>query len=512
MRPVLGALLLASFSVPSSADLLIGKVVDSAGQPVAGVDIDIDNLRGGGDPPVSGDFTDAFGNFSVTVPAGFYDIIFVPPKPPLTTHLISVVPNVIVAGTKDLGTVTLTPGIAFSGRTVTSSGVPVSNINLDIKNASGVELLVTGDHTDAAGKFLMAAPMTEFIVEFVTTGAVWPTTLAPKAFHIAPTGATDLGDIVLPDGFVVSGFVNGPGGALQGADLDATDTVTDEKLFTPGDNTDTFGFFDFIVPAGTYDFGVCPPLGLLLAGTEIQSVTVTADTFLGTAMLNPGVVLTGTVTDSFGAPLVGVDLDAFDPSTGSGVVLCDDNTDLAGAYSVIVPSGIYNLRWEAPLSMPYGSVEQLGVAVGGTTVADAVLPDCPFFTLYGVGTAGSGGIVPHLETSGGAPRKGNPDIAYELSDGRGGSVAVLAISLASSSLPLFGGTVLIDLGQMIVTVPLVLSGAFGSPGVGAATFPFPVPIDNLLVGLTLYHQYVGIDPEAPANFSMSEGMALTFCP
>ena len=67
----------------------------------------------------------------------------------------------------------------------------------------------------------------------------------------------------------------GPSGPVQNADFDVVDVVTDLELFTPGDNTDASGFFDFVVPAGLFNFEVCPPAGALLVGAELENVTIT---------------------------------------------------------------------------------------------------------------------------------------------------------------------------------------------------------------------------------------------
>ena len=66
-------------ALPTAADNLIGRVVDSNGVGVVGVDIDVDNLGSGGDPDIFNDGTDAQGFFNVTLPPGQYVVRFTPP-------------------------------------------------------------------------------------------------------------------------------------------------------------------------------------------------------------------------------------------------------------------------------------------------------------------------------------------------------------------------------------------------------------------------------------------------
>ena len=490
---------------------MTGKVVDAAGQPVAGVNIDSEDLLLGGDPIVSGDTTDALGNFAVTLPGGLYDLSFKPPAPPATTHLVQTLEGIAVVGTVNVGTVVLPAGVALSGRTVTAGGLPVAGVNLDVElAATGEDLVLPGDLTDALGQFLVAVPAAPIEVSFDASGLALPL-LASVAVDVTPSGPLDLGDVVLPPGFHLTGQALAGGQPVVNADLDVFDAAGD-KLYTPGDNTDAGGFFDVVVPAGTLDLRICPELSDLVAPKIVPGVVVGGPLALGTVILDPGVLLSGIVTSGAGVPLENVDLDVLVAGAGTAVALCGDNTDAGGKYTVVVAPGTYDLRFEPPYAQPYGTTLTPGVAVGGPTLQDAVLPDCPFFTSYGSGTAGTGGVVPVLASSGGAPREGNPDYAYELSAGVGGGAAFLAVAFGQGLLPILGGTILLDVTSIKLTVPLALGGAPGAPGAGAASYPLPVPIDAPLLGLTVYNQFLVLDPGAPAGFAMSQGTSITFCP
>lgn len=509
--PLLLLLLLSGLALPASADVVTGHVVDSNGLPVAGVDIDIKTL-GGDDLPIIDDGTDASGNFSIVVPAGLYDVLFFPPAPPVTTHLSTVVEDVVVVGTKNLGTIVLPPGVAVTGRCVTTTAIPVAGVNLDVHLDGGGDLLLKGDTTGPTGQFSLAVPTQPLELRFKTFGAVWPSPLAPKALPLSPVSSINLGDVVLLPGFIVSGTLAGPGGPLSGGDIDVNDAVTGDEVYTPDDNTDDSGDWSIVLAAGIYDVQYCPPTGALLVSKETKDVVVSAGLSLGTTVLSPGVVLSGTVKNAAGQPLASVDVDVTNSFTDVEVPLCNDNTSASGVYSVVVPTGTFDVEFEPPYSIPYGSATVLDQVITGPKTVNGVLPSCPFFVNYGVGTAGTGGFVPHLQTSGGAPRGGNPNFTYQLSKGLGGAPAVLAASLFPSSLPLFGGIVLVDVTHLLATVPLTLSGPAGAGGVGAASFKLPVPITPSLYGFTIYNQFIAIDFAAPASFSMSEGMSYTFCP
>jgi hypothetical protein len=230
--------------------------------------------------------------------------------------------------------------------------------------------------------------------------------------------------------------------------------------------------------------------------------------------LEPGVVLSGRIEAYDGTIYEDCDVDVRRTSTGDSVVTPGDNTDVLGNYAIVIPTGTFEILFSPPgpgYDLPLGAELHSGVVVTGSTVLDGVLPHCPGGSNYGTGLAGTGGVVPHLTDSGGAPRAGNDAYAWELQDGRGGAIAVLAGSLGSWSVPFRGGTLLIDGTPGAYSVFYVpLGGTSGAAGAGTATFPFPAPIIDL-VGVTVYGQFVVLDPEAVQNFAFSEGLAVTFC-
>ncbi len=372
--PVLSLLLLAG---PAAADLITGQVVDPNGVGVPGVNLDAIDLINGGQATLFNDGADANGFFTTTIPAGVYRIVFKPPAPPTTTLLVVEVNNVVVSGTKNMGTIALPLGVSLGGRTVDVNGFPVANLNVDVIDlGTGQKVPLQGDNTNAFGNFTIAVPTTPIEVQF-RTDSISPT-LAPEAMELTLSANTNLGDITLHPGFLLSGLVQRSGGSpVSGADTDVLDSLSRVKRFTPNDNTDSSGVFSVVVPAGTFDIEVCPRAVDLLVGAEVLGAVVSGNTDVGVITLGSGVVLSGTITDYLGAPVQGADVDVRDSASGVAVVLCSDNSNASGAYSVVVPTGTFKVVFSPPgeCASGLGQDSNGGVVVSGNTVLDGVLPD-----------------------------------------------------------------------------------------------------------------------------------------
>ena len=80
----------------------------------------------------------------------------------------------------------------------------------------------------------------------------------------------------------------------------------------------------------------------------------------------------------------------------------------------------------------------------------------------------------------------------------------LLLSVLPAELPLFGGTLLVDPGAMLL-VPVAADAA------GEVVLPLPVPNDPALVGGTLYQQLALRDAGQPVGWAFSNRLAATFC-
>ncbi|MCP3915354.1 MAG: carboxypeptidase regulatory-like domain-containing protein [bacterium] len=497
LAPTAG-LLFASLIAGADADTISGRVVDANGVGVSGVDLDVFEQNSGNEVPVTNGASGAGGIFNALIAApGVYRVVFKPPAPPVTTHLIVQVENVVVVGMANMGDVALPAGVALSGRAVRAGGTPVPGVDLDLYDASGTELMLQGDQTDANGNFVLAAPFGAVELQFDTSTVPSPL-LAPERRELDLSGNTNIGNVQLELGYVLSATVRRTSGTpVSNADLDVVDIATGDERFTPGDNTNGSGFVDVVVPAGTWDVEVCPPFADRLLGRVLR-VTISSTTNLGNVTLQPGFVLSGQVRDGNGSPIVNVDLDVI--RAGLEVTLCGDNTDAAGNYAVIVPSGNLDLIYTPPYELPFGSLTIPDRPVGGDASESVVLPDCPCAAPMGVATPGTGGIAPVLTANGGCMRIGNPDWAVTLSQGRGGAAGALFFNLGQLNAPRgLAGQTGAQLIAPLATVPFTLNGAAGAAGAGSYSRGFPLPADPQLAGLSLSASAIVFDPAAPAG-------------
>ncbi|MEQ1893866.1 MAG: carboxypeptidase-like regulatory domain-containing protein, partial [Planctomycetota bacterium] len=312
------------------------------------------------------------GNFSATLPGGVYRIEV---RAPAGSSLVGLtLPNVVVAGTKNLGALTLRVGVLVSGRALDANGVAVGGVNLDVVElATGIELAIDGDHTNAFGNFSMLVPKTALELQFRCETLAPP--LAPRALQLTPLINLSIGDVVLAPGLRLQGHVQRTNGqALASVDLDLRDSVSGLELFTPGDNTDSGGNFSVVVPAGQFDLELCPRTSDLVVARELLALTISANTNLGNLVLQPGFLLSGLVSDAFGAPLAGVDVDARVSATGVPIVLCGDNSDASGNYGVVVPAGTFDVSFTPGGGACALPVLYSSVVVSAATTRNATLP------------------------------------------------------------------------------------------------------------------------------------------
>ncbi|MCC6671854.1 MAG: hypothetical protein IT458_12400, partial [Planctomycetes bacterium] len=105
---------------------------------------------------------------------------------------------------------------------------------------------------------------------------------------------------------------------------------------------------------------------------------------------------------------------------------------------------------------------------------------------YGVGCPGTGGKIPQI--SAGAPVIGNAGFSVDVSNAYGPSASALILGVAPAAVPFGPCTIYVDL-----SLPnLVLSSTTNAAGNGS--FSLPLPAVSSYVGISLYFQYLVIDP------------------
>jgi len=262
----------------------------------------------------------------------------------------------------------LTDDVALAGATVRAF------------DGAGTE--VGGGLTDAQGFLSLQLPAGTYTIQ---VEAANHETMASNGVAVALANLTDLGPVLLAaTSGEITGVVFGDGATpgddaddvvVAGADVTATPQAGGTPVVTTTDAQGAFrfeglapGLYDLSVGmAGFMDGGianVAPTLG----GT---GVTVTLAAFTRT--------LTGTVTDGAATPaaLAGASVTA---TNAAGVPVGSTTTDAAGAYSLVLATGDYTVRFAA--AAPSTDETSVSVSVVGTDpvsdqTLDATVPAAP---------------------------------------------------------------------------------------------------------------------------------------
>jgi hypothetical protein len=478
---------------------------------VAGVDIDLISLGGGGNPHEANDGTDANGYFTTTCDAGLYEVRFYAPPPPTTTLLTGIVSPVVVTGTKNMGTIVLQAGVSISGTAKNAANLPVGNVKINAYDATtGVQHHVKANLTNAFGGFALAMPNNTPLRLEVLTHLVPLQVLVPREIVLTPSGNTSLGDVALQTGYHVTGTVRTQlGTAVSGADVDVTDLANGATLFTPSDNTNTLGIFDVVVPAGTYDLDVTRPASLVLVSADVNSLAVSAATNVGILTMRNGVFLSGTVRDHRGQPVQAADVNVYEVSTGLSLALGSDNTNVAGFYSVVVPTVLIDVVFSPPGAHNVLHKDRHdNVNVTASMTLDGTLPrrgptsyfpsappppsGRPVLLPFSAGTQGSNG-VPHIRGA----RATDGTLTLHFSGGRPHAQAEVLLGRSERLIPVVGTHVV----RPEYRLALRLDAR------GEAHFQLPAP-DATLSGLRAYAQLAVRDPQAELGLALSHVLAL----
>lgn len=316
--------------------------------------------------PVGGafDYTDLDGQYSFEIISGTYDIDFQPP--PESGLRSKLVEGVVVLDDVNLD-VDLENAFKIEGFVYDSDGLGIPNIDLNIYDQeTGQQLDIGGDDTDETGYYDVFVPPGIFRIVY---RPVFGERYAPVELTNVEVNSDMWIEVVLEDGFFISGTVTGPQGVVVDADIDVEDSQTGITLYTPGDNTDGSGFYHVIVPAGTFNVMVDPPGGQNLAPAIAYDVSVSGDITLDFA-LETGYTLSGIVTDPLGEGVFDADLNVTDSQSGLKLFTPRDNTDESGNYQVVVPAGTFDVSAEAQIPDRLVPAIEYGVEVSGNASLD----------------------------------------------------------------------------------------------------------------------------------------------
>lgn len=187
-------------------------------------------------------------------------------------------------------------------------------------------------------------------------------------------------------------------------------------------------------------------------------------------------------------------------------------------------SNLIDTAWE-PMEVDISAVSDLASSIdvrfvlltngstnlGGWNIDDFEIfnvTDCLPAQIYGVASAGSGGIAPQIAITGDAAVGATFDV--QCAGLLGGAPSFLTVGFGSTNISALGVTLLVN--PVEVTIPVTASGAAGVPAVGAANVLLTVPPDPTLDDLDVFFQWFAADAGAASGFlSASQGARIRIC-
>jgi putative cell wall-binding protein len=366
------AVLVAALA-PAGASAVVGttisgKVTSTTGAALAGITVQAGTVANSGWTGVgSATTTAADGTYSVTVGSGRFAIRFSEASQAHAAGYYSTagfVPDVPSASLILVGSVAVTGinihlPIAYTiSGTVTGPGaVPLANIAVDAINRSGVQ--EASATTNGSGAYTIHAASGSYVLRFTD-----PTKTYPSGYYTATGLTTDLSaaagidlgttnitgkNIQLPAARHISGVVTDTlASPLVGITVSAglsTATTTAGGAYTltvsPGSYAVIVQDTTNVHASGYYRSGN-PSLTTSLASATAVDVTA-ADASSIDVQLPTGVLVSGTVTGTGGAPLAGVNVWLM--SVGSTEALSIVTTSGTGTYSVRAATGSFILKF-----------------------------------------------------------------------------------------------------------------------------------------------------------------------
>jgi hypothetical protein len=350
--------------------LIDGTVTDNNTTPVPDVDLDAFISSTGAKVTTPGDNTDNNGIYSIVVPGGTLDISY---DPLLSTGLAPLLlPDVVI--TKDTTiNVTLFPGITISGQVKDPFNTGVPNVDLDvIDTLTQLKLSISGDVTDQNGNYSIRIPVGDYDI---TYEPLVSTHLVPQKLAGLSLANDTTINISLSAGVILSGKVsNQSSQGIPLVDLNVTNSATQQRLFTPSDNTDASGNYALVIPAGTYDIDFNTPTGTRYVAKLLSNQVITSDKTLN-VILSTGFYVSGKVSDPLSSGVASVRIGADYTYTGQEQLITNKLTDGAGNYQIVLPSGLFRLSFDPPLTTGLAGLYLYNVNISKDTVINVTLPN-----------------------------------------------------------------------------------------------------------------------------------------
>lgn len=330
----------------SDGALLNGIVTDRTGNGIFGVDIDLREDSTGKKIYVSNNETDSTGFYNVAVPAGIFDLRFAPPS---GSRFVAELIDSFEITTDASYNQVLDAGLICSVFVHDSTGNPIAGADLDFKQEStGIKLFTPNDNTNSNGYVVTALfpdiytiqiqpPIGTIFDELVTHG-------------VSITSDTTF-DFLLPEVQRInwSGrIVNSLGQGVAEVGIDLRFRATGTKVFIRNNFTDSAGNFDVQAPIGIYDVLITPPRQSRYVAAVIENSSFHQDTLWQDISIELGFILTVSVYDNLGIPLVNADLDVISEASGHKLFAPFDNSDVFGMVQIALHAGVYTIRVDPP--------------------------------------------------------------------------------------------------------------------------------------------------------------------
>jgi len=326
---------------------LSGFVRDTGGVGQPDIDLNVtDDLSGQlVYTPNPTDNTDLSGFYSLVITPGVYTLTY---RPVAGQKLAAVEFKGVVFNSNQTRNVILPPGFFVSGRVLDNQGQPVVDADLDFDVSSTGERIPTpNDNTNDNGDYQVVVPAGTYNI--TVEPQVSDKLVASKIFSFVVTNDINNVNFTLQPGFYLSGTVRRASNmtVVGGVDVDVEDTLTGQKIPTPGGATNASGFYQTVVPAGSFNVVLQPPVSTGLASVESLRVAVSTDRTLNANLPN-GVTLSGLVQRAGGSGLANVDIRFENPTTGAKIPLAGHATNSLGNYAVVAVPGTYNVQFRPP--------------------------------------------------------------------------------------------------------------------------------------------------------------------
>jgi len=204
-------------------------------------------------------------------------------------------------------------------------------------------------------------------------------------------------NVALTAGRVASGRVIASNGSpVVGATIgfNVAGTATPAAQVQDGLTTAT-GDFKALVTPGTYDIDIVPTLASRKVPREILGIPlVSADSAIGTKILDTGFLVTGTIPNSALFPLSNADFDVRIAGKSTRIFTPNDNTNASGTASFVLAKGLYDITGNPPTGTSFAT----STAQNVNLTADRTLPNLALPP----GVA----VTAHCVTTGGLPVQG----------------------------------------------------------------------------------------------------------